>query len=63
MRGRDTANDSWQLMARSIRLREELHRFADGQHNNFPVYKEGLEQRFELLRAGDKVGDTRHVPS
>ena len=63
MRDRDSANDSWRLMARSVRLREELHRFADSQHDNFPVYKEGLGQCFELLRTGEKVGDTRNVPA
>ena len=63
MGGRDTANDSWRLMARSVRLREELHRFADGQHGNFPVSKERLEECFELPPTGEEVGDTRNVPA
>ena len=45
------------LVARRPRRREKLHQLADSQHGNFPVYKEGLENRFELLRTREKVGD------
>src|SRR4051812_43156476 len=61
MRGHDPASSSWRLIARSVRLREELHRIVDVQREDFPVYKGGLPRYFESLRARGRTLPTLDI--